>query len=61
MVRPDILLLGNLIKMINLYDKKGNVILASLCDDIENTKDYKIVELNKVVLNIFFDASSISA
>lgn len=30
--------------MINLYDKKGNVILASLCDDIENTKDYKIVE-----------------
>jgi hypothetical protein len=30
--------------MIDLYDKKGNVILAHLCNDIENAKDYKIVD-----------------
>lgn len=29
--------------MISLYNKKGNAILAYLCNDIENTKDYKIV------------------
>jgi hypothetical protein len=29
--------------MIDLYDKRGNVILAYFCKDIENTEDYKIV------------------
>jgi hypothetical protein len=30
--------------MIDLYNKRGNVILAHLCNDIKNTKDYNIVD-----------------